>query len=62
MLTSLVPSLTDCFQTFLEDIDVYGDRVPLDEPLCGYDGIKCKPPPGEPIQTLNTARTSFFFL
>nr|KAG5701206.1 hypothetical protein BaRGS_008582 [Batillaria attramentaria] len=31
--------------TFHEDISVYGDLVPLDEPLCGYDGERCKPPP-----------------
>ena len=23
------------------DIDIYGDYVPLDEPVCGYDGELC---------------------
>ncbi|XP_076449001.1 guanylate cyclase 32E-like [Babylonia areolata] len=31
--------------TFVEDIAVYGNKIPLDEPECGYDGERCRPVP-----------------
>ncbi|KAL8565518.1 hypothetical protein ACOMHN_049494 [Nucella lapillus] len=31
--------------TFVEEISIYGDKIPLDEPACGYEGEKCKPVP-----------------
>ncbi|XP_041362491.1 guanylate cyclase 32E-like [Gigantopelta aegis] len=30
---------------YIEDIQIYGDFIPRDEPLCGYDGERCKPEP-----------------
>ncbi|CAL1527407.1 unnamed protein product [Lymnaea stagnalis] len=41
----LASTIIISLQTYVMDIDVYGGKVPLDEPHCGYDGEKCRVKP-----------------
>lgn len=34
-------------QTYVMDVDVFGDKVPLDEPPCGYFGELCREEPSK---------------